>query len=199
MTTVQTDEERHEAAYVRFKAEYLSGANLARNGFPDPVARYHGGPITARSYGAIHEAVGRFAGQSDWHAAAAREVFGSVNLYATTHEALAQVTAALARFAREGYTDVVGMTGPEAGRRSQYTDKPMTEWQMLLLNLLQTEVQMAVSAVGGNIGFVPGVGWVLDRWMREQQGGAYSDGRLAIPHYFPHLLRKYVTDKAPKV
>lgn len=174
-----------EAAYERFKAEHLSGAKFARLSFPDPIARYHGGPLSHRTYGAMMEAVARFAGQSDWHAAAARHVFGKVNLYATVTEALAQVAGGISEFVGRGYTDVIRMTGPEPGRASQYTDQPLTESQHIELALLYVEVQTSVTASGGSLGYVAGIGWALERWMREFPGRVYADGSLVIPHYFP--------------
>ena len=183
MSGMATEAARREAAYERFKAEYVSGAYFARRSFPDPIARYHGGPLHPRQYGGMMEAVARFASQGDWHAAVARHIFGKVNLYSTPTEAVAQVAGGISEFARKGYTDVVGMTGPEAGRPSQYTDKPVTERQSLLLVLLLAEVEMAASKAGVGLGHVPGLGWVVSRWMEEQD--------MSLPHYFPLLRAKH--------
>lgn len=170
----QTPAEQREAAYARVLGEMRGGTDFARWSFPDPIARY-GPPIDARSYGRMMQAVAVFAQQGDWHAAAARSIFGKVNLYATPVEAVAQVAAAITEFMSGGYTDVHRLTGPESGRYSQHAKQAMTEWQMVVLHLLFIEVKMGVTGLGS----IASVGWALDRWMEETG--------VQVPHYFPQI------------
>jgi hypothetical protein len=181
--TISEADVYEDAAYKRFREDYTSGTHFRRNGRPDPIARYNGGPVPTRAYGALLQTVGKFASEGGWQGQVANLVVHKVNPYATVHEALSQVSEAIGEFFTRGFTDVHRKASPEPGRPSSYTDLPVTEAQALTLCLFQTECQMAFSSVGCSPGFVPGLGWVVQRWMRETA--------TSIPASFPHLRAKY--------
>lgn len=114
------------------------------------------GPIASRDWARIMQVVATYASTGDRAAATAFRIFGRINLYLTPNEVVAQVAEALAEVARDGWHDVVGATGPGAGRPSQY-DHPTDLRAAIMLALLMCEVQMNA----GYTGRAPGIGWVL--------------------------------------
>lgn len=123
-----------------------------------------GAPITGKHWAEIMKAIATYATMGDQAAATAFKIFGRVNLYLTPNEVIAQVATVLAEVVKEGYYDVIGATGPEPGRASSH-QHATTLRDAIRLALLMTEVEMSA----GNIGHVPGVGWVL-RHLVEREG-----------------------------
>lgn len=158
-------------------------ANLLSGYYFTLIANSHnsvpkgGPPVTAEGWGAVIEALGKYARMGDRSAAAARVVVGKVNLYATANEVVAQVANALAEVAREGYYDVVRATGPEPGRPSSH-QKATDLRTALSMALLMVEVTAAV----GYVGHVPGVGWVVRHLVERENMTVY-------PMYLPRVAQ----------
>jgi hypothetical protein len=123
-----------------------------------------GPPIASQHWAGIMQAIATFARDGDQSAATAVRLFGTINLYLTPNEVIAQVAAGLAKVVREGYFDVVGATGPAASRRSAY--EHTTDLRTAIrLALLMVEVEMSA----GYIGHVPQVGWVLRLLVKRER------------------------------
>lgn len=180
MTATRTPHDQHEAAYDRAISDLFEGRSFARWGFPDVIARYHGGAVGSRSYGAAMGVVAKFATMGDWSASIAAKVFHGTNLYSTSNEFRAQINRAISEAASKGYYDVIGATGPEASRPSAHQHET-TEHQWMTLYCLHTEVEMAMAEVY-TIGHVPCVGWPYARWMQE-------NGFSVSPVYFPRVAK----------
>jgi hypothetical protein len=128
-----------------------------------------GAPINSRHWAGIMKAVATYAASDNRAAATAHKIFGRINLYLTPNEVIAQVATVLAEVVREGYFDVIGATGPEAGRRSAH-QHPTDLRAALYLALLMSEVEMNA----GYIGHVPGVGWVIQHLVERENVTVYA-------------------------
>lgn len=173
--STKTFTEREQAVIDRVEADLLSGRYftlIANSHKSVPLGR---GPASARGWGGAMQAIAKFAAEGDWFASVAYRTLGRVNLYLTPNEVHAQIAARFADIVAEGYTDVIGMTGPEASRPSAY-EHPTTLRQAILLALLMVEVHHRSDFLGS----VPGIGWCL-RALMERENVPVS------AHLFPAL------------
>ena len=121
-------------------------------------------PMTARMYGRTLEVLGRFAEQGDWHASIAQRVVHRLPLYGTPPQMYAQIGRALAEAVRDGFDDVIGRTGPEAGRPSDHQHATRLD-QAILLDLLLVEI---AATAGGSDG-VTCVGWCTKALVQRER------------------------------
>jgi hypothetical protein len=77
--------------------------------------------LNSREYAAMIQNIGRMASYGDRMAFLASQILPRINLYGTQAQAHAAVFTALGEALRGEYVDVVGLSGPEAGRRSDRT------------------------------------------------------------------------------
>jgi hypothetical protein len=77
-------------------------------------------PIGHRQWSHTIETLGRMARESDALAQIASAIVGRLNLYGDNAQLCTSVYSAAFEAVTSGYDDVVGRTGPEAGRWSQY-------------------------------------------------------------------------------
>jgi hypothetical protein len=122
------------------------------------------GPIGSRTYSQIVTTVGRFAMNGPRAAATAHRILAALPLYGTPGQTMAAVARALSEVVQDGYYDVIGATGPEAGRPSDHKHAT-TIYDAIILDLLWTEIGMTVGA--SVTGSVTGIGWCLDALIRE--------------------------------
>jgi hypothetical protein len=76
--------------------------------------------MNSREYAGMIQNVGRMAERGDRMAFLASQVVRSINLYGTQAQAHAAVFTALGEALRGEYRDIVGASGPEAGRPSDH-------------------------------------------------------------------------------
>lgn len=107
-------------------------------------------------YAKMIERIGRMAAQGDRMAFLASRILPRINLYGTQAQARAAVFTALGEALRGEYTDVVGASGPEAGRPSDhrsgfnlYTKVAAFAWAQVII---------------GETGY----GWALEAVAKEQ-------------------------------
>lgn len=174
--TTKTYTEREQSIIDRVEQELTSGKTfhlISQSYFSKPLG---GPPATARGYGRIIQTLGRFAAEGDWHLAAVREAISVLNPYVTPGEQIALVARSLCNFVNEGYYDVIGATGPEAGRPSAH-QHPITLRQAILLKMLMVEVEEAADSAGS----VPGLGWCV-RALMERENMTIPAHLLLPPH-----------------
>jgi hypothetical protein len=170
-TKTYTDSE--QVVIDRVEADLLSGNYFTLRERSNRSARLGGPAVSSRGFSGVMQALAKFAGDSDWATSVAAPALRSVNAYVTPNEVLAQVAASLAKSVHDGYFDVIGATGPEAGRSSAHQHK-VTLRQAITLALLMVEVEHGV----GYHGSVPGVGWCLAALMERE-------GMIVPAHLFP--------------
>lgn len=78
--------------------------------------------LNSRKYAEMIGKIARMAAQGDRMAFLASQILPRINLYGTEAQAHAAVFTALGEALRGEFVDVVGLSGPEAGRRSDHTD-----------------------------------------------------------------------------
>ena len=119
-------------------------------------------PMRAESYGKTLAVIGTWVGSSDRRAAVARKIVPSIPLYGSEHQMLAAIAEAIGETLRTPYTDVIGRSGPEAGRPSDHIHA-WTDHDRIGLEVLYAEIGIAVSGTTyGN------VGWVLQHILTEE-------------------------------
>lgn len=117
--------------------------------------------------------LGKMAAQSDAMAQIASQIMGKVNLYGTRPSASAQIYEAAAIALANEYDDIVGRSGPEAGRYSDHhREFSLRERVSLAYWLAEATAPMQDC--------VPGVGWCVTAIAR-------AEGIHPSPVNFPHL------------
>jgi hypothetical protein len=175
MTTITPERQK---VVDRVEADLVSGRTFQLTANSNNSVRKGGAPIASRHFGQIVATLGKFAADSDWATAAVLPILRRINPYLMPNEVVAQVAQGLAEFTREPYRDVIGATGPEAGRPSAHLH-PNTLRKGITLSLLMTEVELSA----GYIGHVPGIGWCVAALM-EREG-------MTVPaHLFPKTAAK---------
>lgn len=168
-----------QARVDEYAADLVSGRAFAVTANAHAANRFTGGhyrgPIAAREYGEVLETLGRFGRQSDRYAQAAHLIAHSLPLYGTAEDALNKVYDALFRIAKDGYDDVIGRSGPEAGRPSDHKHATTLRWA-LILHLLGKEISTIIDH-----STAPGVGWVAQALMERE-------GLRVVPDLFPRLI-----------
>jgi hypothetical protein len=148
----------------RVEADLLSGRYFDLIAASNRSVPLGGPPIASQYWAGIMQAIATFARDGDRSAATAYRLFGTINLYLTPNEVVAQVATGLAKVVREGYFDTIGATGPGASRRSAY--EHATDLRTAIrLALLMVEVQMSA----GYLGTVPQVGWALQSLVERER------------------------------
>jgi hypothetical protein len=177
-TNTETRSERDLQMIAEAEADYLSGATFARASHSTALS--YQPPIRSDEYGKVIETLGRLAAEGDAAASIASRLVGSVNLYGTP----SQVEAGLYRAAFEaisgGYDDVLGRTGPEAGRYSDHQHDHSIRTILLVACYIAEAVAPFASYVTGN---GPG-GWVLRALCEQYRIPCYDRRR------FPYSNRR---------
>jgi hypothetical protein len=138
-----------------------------------------GGPINSRKYAEVLMCLSRYALMGDKQAQHVSKIVSKINLYGTPSQVLAGIGQAMFEIMVGGFDDVIGRTGPEAGRYSDH-QHASTLRDALYLDMLLTEIEMATHMSAS----VPGIGWVDAILIREQQEQSYFAIHAA---YFPHV------------
>jgi hypothetical protein len=141
----------------RYQADLERGAVFARHAASNRSADHMGyNPVgNARGYGRMMAALGEYGQWSDRAAATAQAVAPALMLYGTAPQRIASVYDALGDVARNGYTDVVGRTGPNASRPSSYQHQTSL-YDAIELALLGEELEAAAAGMDR-----ASVGWCL--------------------------------------
>lgn len=169
MTAYPDQATREAATIARVEADLLSGRYFRLIANSHNSVPKGGPPVTSGGWAKAMEAVAKYAQMGDRAAATAAQVFGKINLYATTNEVVAQVATRLAEVAATDYYDVIRATGPEPGRPSSHTH-PTDLRSALYLALLMTEVRVVV----GYHGSAPGIGWVVQHLVERENLPVYA-------------------------
>lgn len=169
-TNTETQAEQNLRIIDEAEADYLSGATFARASYSTSLS--YEPPIRSDQYGKVIETLGRLAAEGDAAASIASRLVHSVNLYGTP----SQVAAGLYRAAFEaisgGYDDVIGRTGPEAGRYSDHQH----DYSIRTILLVACYIAEAVAPFAYHVtGYGPG-GWVL-KALCERHRLPYADRR----------------------
>jgi hypothetical protein len=131
-------------------------------------------PIRHDSWARIIETIANYAKMGDQAAATARAIVGKVNLYGTEAQAMQSIANALYDVAKGGYFDVIGATGPEAGRRSAY-QKEHTLREGIMMYLLLIECEAAIrSGYPNGEGDRASIGWCLWDLMKRENVFPYA-------------------------
>ena len=111
--------------------------------------------LDRRSWSDVNLSLAKMARDSDALAAVAAKIIGTVNLYGTRPDACARVFDAAREALAEDYVDVVGLSGPEPGRRSDRTRAYTLRERIAVM----AWCYVATGPIsGGGIGF----GWALE-------------------------------------
>ena len=121
LQVLDVDKAEKDARQVdKYRDDLRSGRTLAlaANGHR---SRYgYKPPVGHRQWAHTIETLGRMARESDALAQIATHIVGRINLYGDEAQLCASVYSAAFEAVHKGYTDVVGRSGPGAGRWSQY-------------------------------------------------------------------------------
>jgi len=154
-TLVPIERAEQDARVVdRYRNDLLSGRTLvlaaqshrSRYGYMPPVGH--------RQWAHTIQVLGQMARESDALAQIASHIVGRLNLYGDEAQLCASVYSAAYEAVHKGYTDVVGRSGPEAGRWSQY------ERAYRLSELAQLACWLTLACKGATSS-VDGIGWCL--------------------------------------
>lgn len=160
MTETQELTPAQQDSLDRLRTGLLSGAAFSWAASSNRSVIGYQPPITSRDYGHVLQVAGEMAKAGDLFAAVAREIVHRVNLYGTRSQVLAAANEAVAQFVRHGYDDVIGRTGPEAGRPSSH-HHAVTLGQAIALRYYLAEIE---APMGSSI---PGVGWGVETLAKE--------------------------------
>lgn len=162
MSTSTTLTEKTAGAVTKMRADLLSGTYFGRGAISARSAYGYRPPLTSREWSHAMKTVAAIANGSDPLAQVATQILGSVNLYGTRPEAMAQIYEAAAVAIRREYDDVIGRSGPEGGRWSSH-HRAFNLRECVLLALWLNE---ATSKMQDGI---PGVGWVMQLIIDEER------------------------------
>lgn len=156
-TTVDLTPER-QAVLDKFRDELQSGVVFMRaaqahrtNSFMAGVYRP---PIGHRDWAHCYITIGRMARESDALAQVAASIVGKINLYGTDPDVMAHVYEGAAKAVTHGFDDVIGRTGPNAGRPSSY-HRAFTLYEVVAIGYW---LEFACRPFAKS---APGVGWCL--------------------------------------
>lgn len=135
--------EREVAAIVRYRDDLLAGRIYGRHAASVTSVIGYRPPATRDEYGRIVETLGVFARQSDRDAATAYRILPKLPLYGDPGQLAAGFWNVLSEVHRAGFEDVIGRTGPNAGRPSAH-QHATSEAEAIRLALLGTELTSAM-------------------------------------------------------
>ena len=141
------------AALDAYRDKLLTGGVFAtaaigiksRHGYQPPTSR--------RSWAHRAAVIARMAVESDALAQVAAKI-GTTNLYGTDADANGAIYERAARAIACGYDDVIGRSGPEVGRRSDY------HREFTLAEVASVAIYLEVATRPGS-GTASGIGWAL--------------------------------------
>jgi hypothetical protein len=155
--------EREQQIIEETKASLQSGRSFAMAAASARSVRGYKPPTNREVWGHAVKTIGMMAERSDAFAQVASRIVGKLNLYQSNSELRAQVYEGAAAAIRDGYTDVIGLAGPEPPRRRHAT-RPFTLSECVLLDYWLEE------ATYPQAGKVPGVGWAVEAIAAELPG-----------------------------
>ena len=130
-------------------------------------------PITYSEYAHVVETLARLAGEGDAGAAIASRLVASVNLYGSPSQVRRSLYTTAYEFVRDGYDDVLGRTGPEAGRPSDHRHAVSLRFVLLISNYLGE----ATLPISGGAPFTKGPGGWIAKALCERHGVPFADRR----------------------
>lgn len=157
---MQTAEDRDAATAAQMRDDLMSGAYFTRHAVGHRSRRLGGPPVAREAWAHATETVARMARTSDALAQVARALL-PLPLYQTGGELAAALYEAARQALWSRYDDVIGRTGPEAGRPSQY----VRDWTLQERVLIAAYLAEAAAPVSDS---VPTLGWVLQRLIRDE-------------------------------
>jgi hypothetical protein len=154
-----------EKAITRVRDDLMSGAYFSRHASSHRSAIGYRPVLNHRDWAHAMKTIAEMAAESDSLAQVAHTIMGRVNLYGTRPEACAQIFEAAAEALRNGFDDVVGRSGPEAGRYSDHQRTFTLRERVLVAYWLE-------AATAPMQDCVPGVGWCVDA-IKDELGNFY--------------------------
>ena len=115
-----TRSEREVAGITRYRDDLLAGRVYTRHATSANSVMGYRPPATRGEFGRVVEALGIYASESDRRAATAYAILPRLPLYGDSGQLTAAFWTAIGKVAEQGYEDVIGRTGPNAGRPSSY-------------------------------------------------------------------------------
>lgn len=151
---------RDQAIVDQWVADLHSGAVFARAAMGHRSRFGYQPPATATRYSAILAGLARLAAQGDQAASVAAALIPRVNLYGTDAQQAAALFDGLVAVTAQPWEDVIGASGPEAGRPSSHQHAWSTR---MLVNLYGIVCGIAEPGRGA--------GWV-EALVRQAEGMA---------------------------
>jgi len=151
MTTNTTDARTEQIE--RYEADLVSGRVFARHAASARSVFGYQPAATARQYGTAMQVLGHMAAEGDHMAQVASKILGRVNLYATPAQAVAAIYEAASQAMAAGFDDVIGRSGPEAGRHGDHQHETTLYFA--------ASVAVWLSKVARCYGHHNSIGWVL--------------------------------------
>lgn len=146
--------DQRQATLDEYRERLLTGKAFALAEMSHRTRYGYQPPVNHRDWSRCMKLVADFASMGEQYAQIARSIFGRVNLYGTPSQCSASVYSAAGEALRAGYTDYVGLAGPEPGRRSD-RQRDFTLRERVVLMFWLTDMVQPWS------GTAPGYGWCL--------------------------------------
>lgn len=147
--------DRRAVVLARYAADLESGQAFAMAAISHRSRRGYMPPVGRRTWAHAVATLADMAQRSDALAQVASAIVGSLNLYGTDADLCAKVYERAAAAIGRGYDDVIGRSGPEAGRRSDH-HRPFTIGECALIACY------LMLATGPASASVTRLGWALE-------------------------------------
>lgn len=153
-TLTETLTEAQVAQVDKYIEDIMSGRVFALHAASARSIYGYQPPINHRDYGYAIQVLASYAGTSDRAAKLVSVIIPKMNLYGTDGQVLAAMYDAAGAELRKGYLDVIGLAGPEPGRRSDRQSEYSLHTRVELLKTLEQAGRPFRKSV-------PGIGWCL--------------------------------------
>lgn len=153
--SIVSEADAKRAAILRtYHADLVSGAVFARAALSHRSAYGYRPPLGNRAWAHALATIAEMAGKGDNYGMVAAAILRPLAScrYQTGPEMAAHIYEAASAAIAEGYTDVLGATGPEAGRRSSY-ERPFTAAECAVIAVWLTEAIRLVAESTTSIGW----------------------------------------------
>lgn len=161
----------HTARLEQYAQDLMSGRVFRLHAASARSARGYRPPMHRDDWSHAMATIARMAHQSDALAQVASKILGRVNLYGTRALADAQIWERAAEALEDGFDDVIGRAGPEAGRFKDH-QHPYTLHQRLSVLAWVTEATAKLQDS------VPGLGWCASALIRAHQVRTHTIGGM---------------------
>lgn len=150
----ETLTESQEKTLSQYREDLKNGTTLVRHAASHRSRYGYQPPINRSNWAHMMRTLADMAASSDRMAAVANHIIGRVNLYGTDAQACARAYEMAFEAMNTPYVDVIGLAGPEPGRRSDRTH----DWTLYDRVAVHYWLELATR---GMTATAPGVGWCL--------------------------------------